>query len=165
MAHFPEFKGRFHLLRRPIGNKWIERVLFNRFYKAGLGIIPKKNSVSLILEALGRNDAVVFIMDQFARPGRDGIPVNFFGRKTGTFKSLALVARQSGAPVVPVVCYRESSGRHVMRFMAPLLWIEGEDPDGEIQANTEQYNRVLERMVLEHPEQWWWLHRRWKVKP
>ncbi len=53
---------------------------------------------------------------------------------------------------------------HVMRFSEPLAWVENPDTDLEIEENTREYNRILENMVLEHPEQWLWAHRRWKVK-
>lgn len=164
ILNFPQFRGRFHLLRRNIGNKFIERLFFSRFYKSGLDIVPKRNSLSRVLDSLANNDVVLFVMDQYARPDRDGIAVEFFGRKAGTFKSLALVARSSGSPVIPAVCYREPDGRHVMEFRPPLPWITDPDPDREIYLNTLAYNRVLESFVLEHPDQWWWVHRRWKTK-
>lgn len=164
MAHFKAFKGRLHILRRLLTNKTFEKILFRRFYKAGLNVIPKKNSLRQVLEALEKNDAVAFIMDQYANPKKDGVLVEFMGIKAGTFKSLALIARQTGAPVIPTVCYREKDGSHVMRFSAPVPWIEHSDTDREIEENTREYNRILENMLLEHPEQWLWAHRRWKVK-
>ncbi len=164
ILNFPEYKGRFHFVRRNIGNKFIEKLLFSRFYRVGLGVIPKRGSVNTILDALARNDAITFIMDQYARPGREGIEVEFFGRKAGTFKSLAILARASGAPVLPAICHRGPDGRHVMEFREPLPWVADPDPDREIYLNTLGYNRVLESIVLEFPDQWWWFHRRWKTK-
>lgn len=164
MLHFKEFQGRFHVLRRHLVNKVVEKALFGRFRRAGLNIIPKKQSLDQVLEALGRNDVVAFIMDQYANPARGGIEVDFFGKKAGTFKSLALVAGKSGAPVIPAHCYRREDGKHVMQFLEPLKWMESLDPETEIHENTRNYNRALERMVLERPDQWVWMHRRWKVK-
>jgi len=164
IEQFEVFKGRFHAVRKLLANKFVERFFFRRFYEAGLNVIPKKNSLSLVLDALSKNDAVVFIMDQYARPDRDGVLVDFFGRPAGTFKSLALIAGQSGAPVIPMASHREPDGTHVMRFGEPIPWIEHPDPDMEIYENTRAYNQALEKMVLAHPEQWFWVHRRWKVK-
>ncbi len=164
IAHFKEFRGRFHVLRKLLANKFFEKILFRRFYKAGLTVIPKKNSLDHVLSALERNDIVAFIMDQYANPSKDGILVDFFGRKAGTFKSLALIARETGAPVIPAICYREAGGTHVMRFSEPVPWMENDDADAEIAENTRGYNRILENMVLEHPDQWLWAHRRWKTK-
>lgn len=164
MLHFEQFKGRFHVLRRPIVNKWVERFVFRKFYEAGLDIIPKKNSLGQVLNYLGQNDVVAFIMDQHAKPGKDGVLADFFGQRAGTFKSLAVIARTTGAPVIPFYSYREKNGKHVVKFLEPMPWIEHPDPDTEILENTRAYNRVLERIILEHPEQWWWVHRRWKSK-
>ena len=163
-GHFKIFRGRFHILRRLLTNKFFEKILFRRFYRAGLNVIPKKKSLDRVLEALAKNDVVAFILDQYANPQKDGVPADFLGHKAGTFKSLALIARQTGAPVIPAVCYREENGGHVMHFSAPLEWIEDADHDREILENTSLYNKVLGRMVLEHPDQWLWAHRRWKQK-
>lgn len=162
--HFKEFKGRFHVLRRQLVNKTVERFLFGRYKTAGLNVLPKRNSLNRILEVLEENDAVVFIMDQHAKPKKDGVVVDFFGKKAGTFKSLAIVARASQAQVVPTYCYRDMDGTHVMKFLPPLEWIEDADPDKEILLNTRRYNETLEKIIREHPEQWLWVHRRWKIK-
>ncbi len=164
IAHFPQFKGRLHILRRQIVNKVIEKILFRRFYAIGLDIIPKRSSLGRVMDSLSKNDTVAFIMDQYARPGREGILVPFFGQEAGTFKSLAMVARSSESPVLPTVSWREPTGQHVMRFLKPLRWIEHEDADQEVYLNTQQYNHILEGFVLDHPEQWLWLHKRWKIK-
>ena len=164
MMHIPQFKGRFHILRRQIGNKWIEKLLFRRFYQAGLNVIPKRNSLDQVLEALAKNDVVTFIIDQHAKLKKDGIAVEFFGKKAGTFRSLALVAGKTGAPVVPTISYREKTGKHAMEFRQPLKWIEHPDFDTEIYLNTKHYNEQIERMILDHPDQWLWAHKRWKNK-
>ncbi len=162
--HFSEFKGRFHVLRRQIVNKTVERLLFGRYRTAGLNVLPKRNSLDRILEVLALGDAVVFIMDQHAKPRKDGIIVDFFGKKAGTFKSLAIIAGGSGAPVVPAYSYREKNGTHVMKFMKPLEWIPDTDYDRELLRNTRHYNEAIEKMIGEHPEQWMWMHKRWKIK-
>ncbi len=160
---FPQYRGKFHFLRRPISTRWIDELVLRRFRRAGLKVIPKKNSLLEILDLLTRNEALVFIMDQHASVPKDGIPVEFFGEEAGTFRSLALIAKASGAPVIPAQSFREESGRHVLRFEEPLPWIDHDDPREETRLNTRAYNAALERMVLRHPEQWFWMHKRWKL--
>jgi holo-[acyl-carrier-protein] synthase len=160
---FPQYQGKFHFLRRPISTRWIEGLVLRRFRRAGLKVIPKKGSLLQILDLLGRNEALVFIMDQHASVPKDGIPVEFFGEEAGTFRSLALIAKASNAPVIPAHSYREATGRHVLRFEKPLGWIDHDDPAEETRLNTRAYNAALERMVLRHPEQWFWMHKRWKL--
>jgi KDO2-lipid IV(A) lauroyltransferase len=165
ILNFREYQHRFHFVRKTLGWQWLERQLFKRYFAAGLGVIPKKNSLDKVCAALERNDAVVFILDQHASiAAKDGIAVNFFGKKAGTFKSLAMLAQYSKAPVLPCTSYRREDGKHVLAFFPPLAWLEDSDPKQAMLRNTEGYNQALEQLVLAHPEQWMWFHRRWKLR-
>ena len=161
LAQFPQVKGRIHFVRRPIKPKWLDALVNRRFRDAGFGVVGKKGSLERIVELLERGDAIVFPFDQHARRP-DGIDVEFFGHAAGTFKSLAVIALATGAPVLPAAAWREPDGRHVLRFEAPLPPIHDDDVGAEIRRNTRAYNAALERAVVRHPEQWWWVHRRWK---
>jgi KDO2-lipid IV(A) lauroyltransferase len=160
---FQQYRNRFHVIRKPqIG--FLETIAFRRFEKAGLRVVSRQNALSRITDALADNEVAVFIMDQHASPGPKAVPVEFFGRKASTNRSLALLAAHSGAPVIPARSYRRPDGRHVLHFEAPLTWITADDTREEIYLNTRRYNQVLERFVLEQPDQWFWMHRRWKEK-
>jgi len=165
IANFKEFRGQFHFIRRTLVNKFIERLLFHRYYRAGLQVIPKKNALPQVFDALEKNNAVVFVMDQHASlANRDGIAVEFFGKKAGTYRSLASVSRNTGLPVVPAAGYRLANGKHVLEFYEPIAWQELESTQASFYHNTLKYNQALERIILAHPEQWSWLHKRWKLK-
>lgn len=161
IRQFTQYRGQFHVLRRPISPRWIERLLRRRFRAAGLEVLPKKGALDDLLDRLARGDAIVFVMDQHAA-GRDGVRVDFFGHPAGTFRSLAIIALATGAPVVPMTTWRQPDGRHVLRFEEPLVTVRCADASEAIRANTRAYNAVLERLVMRHPEQWFWVHRRWK---
>lgn len=164
MAHFKEFEGQFHFIRRTLGNKTIERLLFRRYYQAGLQVIPKKNSLQQVCDALAENHAVVFVLDQHASlVNRDGVAVEFFGKKAGTYRSLASISRHTGIPVVPASTYRLPNGKHVLEFHEPIVWVDYGSTQESIYRNTLAYNQALERIILAHPEQWLWLHKRWKL--
>lgn len=165
ILNFEQFRGQFHFIRRTLGARWIERILFRRYYQAGLQVIPKSHSLAKVQDALAENHAVIFVMDQHASvENRDGVAVEFFGRKAGTYRSLAMFARHTGVPVVPASGYRLPDGRHVLEFHEPLYWQDYPDAKDAIYQNTRIYNEALERIILAHPEQWMWLHRRWKLK-
>lgn len=165
VLNFKEFHGQFHFIRRTLGSKFIEKILFKRYYQAGLNVIPKKNSLQQVCDALEQNHAVVFVLDQHASlANRDGIAAEFFGKKAGTYRSLASFARHTGVPVVPAAGFRLPNGKHVLEFHEPIQWQEYETMQESIYRNTLSYNRALERIILEHPEQWLWLHKRWKLK-
>ncbi len=159
---FPEAHGHFHFVRRPFKPRWLEDLVYGRSRRLGFGSLPKRGSLDLFINRLTAGDLILFPFDQYAA-GRDGIQVEFFGHPAGTFRSLAIIARATGAPVVPAATWREPDGHHVLRFEEPLTSIECEDYDEEIRRNTRAYNAMLERLILRHPEQWWWMHRRWKA--
>ncbi|WED42600.1 lysophospholipid acyltransferase family protein [Legionella cardiaca] len=165
ILNFKEFQGQFHFIRRTLGNKTLEQLLFRRYYHAGLNVIPKKNSLEQVCQALDKNHAVVFVLDQHASlVNRDGVAVEFFGKKAGTYRSLASFARHTGVPVVPAAGYRLPNGKHVLEFHEPIYWQDYDTAQESIYRNTLAYNQALERIILEHPEQWHWLHKRWKLK-
>jgi KDO2-lipid IV(A) lauroyltransferase len=164
IEHFPQVKGHIHFLRRPIKPKWLSDLLTNRFKKAGFGVVGRRGSLEEIVETLERGDVIVFPFDQYARRP-EGIEVEFFGYAAGTYKSMALIALATGAPVVPAASWREPDGTHVLRFLPPLTPIVDDDVGAEIKRNTRAFNQALELAIVRHPEQWWWVHRRWKNQP
>ncbi|MBA2652113.1 MAG: lysophospholipid acyltransferase family protein [Tatlockia sp.] len=164
VLNFKEFQGQFHFIRRTIGSKTVEKILFRRYYQAGLNIIPKKNSLHQVCDALDQNHAVIFVLDQHASlVNRDGVAAEFFGKKAGTYRSLATLSRHTGVAVVPAASYRLPNGKHVLEFHEPIHWEEHETAKESIYRNTLNYNQALERIILAHPEQWLWLHKRWKL--
>ena len=161
IAQFPEMRGKFHFVRRPIKPAWLDRLVTRRFEAAGFGVYSKRDSLDAMLASLANGDAVVLPFDQHAGPP-DGIAVDFLGHTAWTFKSLAIIALSTGAPVLPASSWREADGRHVLRFEPPLAAIEHDSTTEAIRLNTRAYNAALERLVVRHPEQWYWVHRRWK---
>ncbi len=165
ILNFEQFKGHFHFIRRRLGFKSIERILFRRYYRAGLNVIPKQDALHQVRAALDQNHAVVFVLDQHASlVNRDGVAVEFFGKKAGTYRSLASLSRHTGLPVVPAAGYRLPNGDHVLEFYDPIDWQEYPTNQESIYRNTLAYNQALERIILAHPEQWMWMHQRWKLK-
>lgn len=162
---FKQFKGHFYFIRKMLSPKFLERMIFKRYYLSGLNVIPKKNSLTQVCDVLERNEsnAVVFVMDQYANLPKDGVLVDFFGEKAGTYRSLATIARYTNIPVIPAASYRKPDGKHVLAFYDPITWEpSSEGHHAEICQNTRLYNQALEQLILAHPEQWLWTHKRWK---
>ncbi len=162
IGSFPQMRNRFHFVRRALKPEWFDRLITRRFEHAGFGVLGKRGSLDAMLDRLGRGEAIVFAFDQHANPP-DGIAVDFFGTPAWTFKSLAIIALATGAPVVPATSWRESDGRHVLRFESPVPAVEQANTNEAIRLTTRAYNAALERLVLRRPEQWYWVHRRWKT--
>lgn len=162
IGQFPQFRGLLHFVRREMRPKWFNAFITRRFRRAGFGTVGHKGSLEEILNLLEDGKFVVFVFDQHAT-GREGVVVDFCGHPASTFKSLAVLALSSGAPVVPTTTWREPDGSHVLRFEDPLPLREHERVGEEIRLNTRSYNEAIEKMLMRHPEQWIWMHRRWKV--
>ena len=162
LGQHPWARGRICVVRRPFKPRWIGALVRRRVRRAGFTIVPKRGSLDVVLDHLAAQDVLVFPFDQHAS-GRDGVVVDFFGHPAATFRSLAILALTTGAPVVPAASWREPDGTHVLRFEAPLPPIEEPDMTEAIHRNSRAYNAALERLILRHPEQWWWVHRRWKA--
>jgi KDO2-lipid IV(A) lauroyltransferase len=116
-----------------------------------------------ILKTLKRQEAVIFVLDQFmGKPY--GISSTFFGKKTGTAYGLALFAMRTKAPVVPIYTYEGADHKMHVVFEPeiPILDLVGEDKDLSTLAITQRFNDKIEEVVRKHPEQWMWVHRRWK---
>jgi phosphopantetheine--protein transferase-like protein len=162
MGQFPQYQRLFHFVRRPLKPLWFNDLITRRFQRSGFGTLAKRGSLDAILELLAAGAILVYVFDQHAG-GNDGIAVDFLGHPASTFKSLAVLALNTGAPVIPASCWREPDGSHVLRFEEPLPLIECDDTGEAIRRNTRAYNAALEQMLLRHPEQWIWMHRRWKT--
>lgn len=160
ILQYPDLRNRISILVRPFRPAWVRRIFWARLRRAGIQILEKRRSMNLILQRLAANQVVGFVMDQHASPG-EAVRATFFGRPAWTFRSLAAIARRSGAVVVPVAVWRED-GHHVFRLEQPLAPIVTDDVKADVHANTQLYNDALERIIRHHPEQWIWNHRRWK---
>ena len=143
-------------------SEWLNRLWFGLRESKGIRYIPEEKSSFQILRALRDNQVVAFVLDQFMGPPA-GVRTKFFGHETGTAVGLALFAQRTRAPVVPAFTYRRPNGQHVIRFEAPLDTSSFTKDDAGLTQATQLFNDQIERWVCLHPEQWMWLHRRWKT--
>jgi KDO2-lipid IV(A) lauroyltransferase len=130
--------------------------------KNGLRLIPGRGALRGTIAALRDNQWVTMLIDQVL-PAAQGVFVPFFGRLACTNPSLSWAARRSGAPVLGVMGVHEGD-RLRLYVEGPFPLPEG-DRDEAIAAHTATLTAVIERYIRRYPDQWLWLHRRWKVKP
>lgn len=142
-----------------------QRFVFGDRERTGLKLIASRGSRDDIRAALRRGEIVVFIVDQHMRP-HHGIVCEFFGQLASTTPAPARFALETGAPIVPLWTYRKGrSGSHVL-CIEPELVMETpyDDQDANLRHNTERLNRLVESWIRQQPDQWLWLHQRWKVQ-
>ncbi len=146
-------------IRSSAVNAGIERVR----RQFGLQLLPSQGAYRDCLRALRRNEVLGFVLDQ-NRTIYDGIFVEFFGLPACTSPGLAHMAATSGAPVVPVFMERIADDRHCFN-VSPSLEPPADRTAAALAEATQRYCRVIEDFVRRHPEQWIWIHRRWKTQP
>jgi len=152
-----------HIVYRPLDFRPLDRFFVRLRTRYGAGLISKKRSMRRILQALQRRQLIGLLMDQDVFR-REGVFADFFGRRACTNKGMALVALKTGAPVVPIFLIREPDG-FVVKILPPVPLLRTGDKRKDVESNTGQYNRVIESMVRRYPDQWFWVHQRWKEKP
>lgn len=125
----------------------------------GSGIITRASALKKVLTALRRNELVGLLADQDARKG--GIVVDFLGRPASTVRGPALFAIRARCPIIPLTVHREGK-RHRVVFDAPLWPDPAQDEEASVLQLTRGYSDVLSRRIREHPDEYFWPHRRWK---
>jgi len=110
-------------------------------------------------DVLQRNELIGFVMDQ-ARPGSPKLP--FFGVPAKTNTSFAAIWRRLPAPIIPAFAVREGFNRHKLVVMPALSLETTEDEDADILNHSQQFNSVVESMIIQKPELYLWMHNRWK---
>lgn len=149
---------------RPLDNPWLNRYVMDVRARRGLQLLYKKGASRSAGDILAAGGTLGFIADQNA--GRKGLFVDFFGRKASTYKSIGLLAIEYQVPIV-VGYARRTSERFEYevgcnRIIQPAEWAGREDELGWI---TQEYTRAIEEFIREAPEQYLWIHRRWKSRP
>lgn len=144
---------------RALDNPRLDAFVEARRAASGNRIIHKKDFLRGILKALGDNEAVGILIDQNAGLD-DGVFVDFFGTPASTSTAFAKLAFRTGAAVIPgFAIWSESERRYILRFW-PIVELSG-----DAAADTALLQKVVESIVREYPDQWLWIHRRWKTRP
>lgn len=173
-GHFGSFEVTGHLLAalgfdtvavmRPLDNEYLNSFIVRSRRRHGLQLLDKKGASSQAQAMLEDGYLLGFIGDQDA--GRKGVFIDFFGQPASAYKSIGLLAMATERPII--VGYARRLGKTaryavgVTRVIHPHEW---EDRDDPLRWITQTYTSAIEAMVREAPEQYLWIHRRWKSKP
>jgi KDO2-lipid IV(A) lauroyltransferase len=146
-----------NVLVRPLENQRVDALVEKRRTGSGNRLIVKKDAVRQILRSLANNEAVGMLVDQNTA-GPEGVFVQFFGRDVSANSIVARLAQHSGAPVIPGFATWEN-GHYVLRFHPEVPMT------GDAGVDTQSVQSFLESVIRQAPEQWMWIHRRWKTRP
>jgi Kdo2-lipid IVA lauroyltransferase/acyltransferase len=159
----PMFFRPIYIVYRPLDNPVIDNMVEYVRTIQGNGLIPKGGSGKKVMELLKENQIIGILSDQNVA-AYEGVFVDFFGRPACTGVGLAVMAMRSGAPVVPVFMARQKSGKYKLIFKPFMEAVCTDNYQADLQFNTERFTKIVEEIVREYPDQWFWFHQRWKTK-
>jgi KDO2-lipid IV(A) lauroyltransferase len=150
---------------RRLDNELVDHLVNGIRCQHGNKVVHKDDFARGLISAMRLGETVGILMDTNMTPPQ-GVFVDFFGTAACTASGMARVALKTGAAVLPgFLLWEESSQSYVLHFGPQLELIRGEDNEADIVANTALFTRVLEGYIRQYPQQWLWLHRRWKTRP
>lgn len=150
---------------RPLDNPYIDRLVERYRTLHGNRTFAKNDFARGLLSAMRNRDTVGLLMDQNMTPPQ-GVFVPFFGVQACSASGIARVARKTDAAVVPAfTIWDDVLRKYRIRFDPPLTLVRTADAEKDVIANTAKFNQVLEEYVRKYPDQWLWVHRRWKTRP
>jgi Kdo2-lipid IVA lauroyltransferase/acyltransferase len=154
-----------HVVMRALDNPYLDRLTRQYRTMHGNSLIDKDEPVRALLSAMKAGEMVGVLMDTNMTPPQ-GMFVNFFGIAACTPSGLARIALRTNAAVVPgFTIWDKRLGKYRLRFDPPVELIRTGDTEADIVANTQRFTEIIEDYVRRYPEQWLWVHRRWKTRP
>jgi KDO2-lipid IV(A) lauroyltransferase len=152
-----------HVVARPLDNPWLDDLFTALRERGGNRVIRKRDAVLAILQVLRQGETVGILIDQHISE-RDGVVVPFFGRPASTAFAPALIVMRSGAAVLPMAIVREGRGRYRVVIADEVPVRRSGDFKADLVENTARFTAAIEVFIRQHPDQWLWVHRRWKTR-
>jgi KDO2-lipid IV(A) lauroyltransferase len=153
------------IVMRPLDNPYVDALVDRYRTLHGNRTFPKQDFARGLLSALKQGETVGILMDTNMTPPQ-GAFVDFFGVPACTATGIARVALHTDAAVLPAFgIWDKNLGKYKVSFEPALKLVRTGDADADAIANTAMFTKVIERYVARYPDQWLWLHRRWKTRP
>lgn len=151
------------VLARTVYDRRLDRLLVSIRESAGIENIPKDAHPRRLVNALRRGGILGILMDQDTKVS--GVFADFLGRPAYTPLGPASLALATGAPIVPIAAFWDERRGYIIEVRDPIETVRTGDRDADLLAVTQRLNDELGSFILSHPEQWVWMHDRWKTKP
>ena len=154
-----------HFLVRAITNARVDALVNQYRGLSGGKPIEKNESARVMLKVLHTGGAVGILADHNTAL-EEGVFVDFFGIPACSTSGLARIALRTGVPVVPVYAlWDETAGKYCLHIDPQMELIRTGDVDVDVRANTARFIQIVENIARAHPDQWLWVHKRWKTRP
>lgn len=159
LAYARLFNAPLSVVARRQNNPYLNQMVERMRMHYDNSIIYKDNALRNMISVIRKNGTVGLLVDQTVFP-EEGYLIEFLGRKAWASKAPVLIARKTGVPILPAFIHREGK-RHVIEIHAPILF-DGDVGDQGWQDDVKTYSKEIERFIVAHPTEWYWVHRRWK---
>jgi KDO2-lipid IV(A) lauroyltransferase len=159
-----KFSAQSHLLVRPLDFKPMDRILSELRSRTGNILLDKIRSANTIGRILQAKASISIMFDQNAS-WYDGVYVPFFNQIACTNRGLALFAMRYDAIVIPVFNLRRPDGRYKIMIDPPVPIVRTGDINHDMMENSARFNKIIEKYIRMAPDNWFWVHRRWRLKP
>ena len=156
------FLGPLTAVYRPLDHPLLDRIIRYLRSESGNILVPKRRAMVQMFRSLSQKGAVALFIDQNMSL-KEGIFVEFFGRPACTTDSLAVMALNSEAPVLPCFIVRKSDGSYRLIVNEEVEISRTDDMDIDVKVNTQRFTKIIEGMIRQYPDQWLWIHQRWKT--
>jgi KDO2-lipid IV(A) lauroyltransferase len=154
-----------HYIARPLDNNRLDALVNQYRCSSGNKPIFKNESARVMLKTLKDSGTIGILADQNTMP-EEGVFVDFFGKSACATTGIARVALHTGAAVVPGYAYwDEGLQKYRLRFAPPVELVRSSDTERDVFENTQRFAKVIEEIIRKHPDQWVWVHKRWKTRP
>lgn len=154
-----------NMVIRRLDNPYLDRFVNRIRCLHGNRVLHKDDFARRLIAAMRHGDTVGILMDTNMTPPQ-GVFVDFFGRPACTAAGVARVAQRTGAAVLPgYLVWEPAENRYVLHFLPALTLVHTGDDGQDAVANTQLFTSVLESIIRQYPDQWLWVHRRWKTRP
>jgi Kdo2-lipid IVA lauroyltransferase/acyltransferase len=154
-----------HVVMRSMDNVYLDRLVRGFRTMHGNKVVDKDDFVRGLLSAMKEGEVVGMLIDTNMTPPA-GIFVDFFGIPACTASGLARIALRTDAAVIPVITiWDKTLGKYRLRFDPAVELVRTDDLEADIKTNTQKFTSIIEDYVRKYPDQWLWVHRRWKTRP
>jgi len=141
--------------------EFINNLVVNLRTRFGCKVIDKEEALPQMRKALRQGEILGILIDQGAR-SRESVGITFFGRRVRATSAASLLALRCKSPVVPAFCVRDAGGKLNLLIEPPLKLVRTRNLRADLKTNTQIMTDVVEKAVSKYPEQWFWVHKRWK---
>ena len=152
-----------NIIGTPLKDARLNELLFDYRNAHGAVAVERGKETFRLIKALKSAGSVAILIDQDTKVKSRF--VNFFGMPAAAPVGASILAMKTGAAIVPTYIYLGGDGLQHMHILPEIAWTEKGNEEDNMIANTQNYTSFIECVIRQHPEQWVWMHERWKTKP